>query len=393
MNLPPNQAQSEDDTHLPAARRRQAQRGLFGPLTVDERSQALESVVRRATPSIDFFLNSFFAGAVLGLALLLDSPFLILLGIFLAPLMVPAVGAALGVALGSPRHFSRNLLALLISAVLIFTTGWLAGQATQFGSSGDFSQAHLFAQFQWSGLVLLTIAGSLAAASLVREGQNPEVSSFLLSLGLFVPLSAAGFGLGSGISFLWPDGLVVFIIYLAWAILCGAITLAVIGFRPPTPFGYSLGAAILMAGILLFIGFTGAGAVFGGRIGLPTRTPTATSPPSLTPTASRTSSPSPTLAPTRTRTPTPSQTPTTTPAPIIAVIDTDEGTGVFVRKEPAGEGITTLLNGTIVYLLDEPPVEAGGVLWLHIYLPDRALYGWILQGLLSTATPLAPISP
>jgi hypothetical protein len=69
------------------------------------------------------------------------------------------------------------------------------------------------------------------------------------------------------------------------------------------------------------------------------------------------------------------------------VIDADEGTGAFVRKEPAGEAITTLLNGTVVHLLNEPAVEAGGVLWLHVYMPNRDEYGWILQRLVSTATP------
>jgi len=393
MNLPPNQTQPDDDPHLPAARRRQAERGLFGPLSVDERSQALESVVRKAAPNIDFYLNSIFAGAVLGMAFVLDSPFLVLLGIFLAPLMAPAVGVALGVALGSAKHFTRSLLALLISSTIVFTTGLIAGQAAHYGASGQNFQAHLFVQFQWPALLIMAIAGSLTSASLVREGQNTEVPSFLLSLGIFTPLSAAGFGLSSGIPFLWPDGLVVYFIYFAWATLCGAITLAIIGFKPPTPFGYSLGAVVLLAGILVFIGFTGAGAVFGGRLGLPTRTPTATLPPTITPTASRTSSPSPTATRTPTRTPTPSETTTATLAPIIAIIDAEEGTGVFVRKEPAGEGITTLLNGTIVYLLDEPPFEAGSVLWLHIYLPDRDEYGWILHGLLSTTTPPASVSP
>ncbi|MCL5428782.1 MAG: SH3 domain-containing protein [Chloroflexi bacterium] len=393
MNLPPNQTQPDDDPRLPAARRRQAQRGLFGPLTVDERSQALERVVRRAASGVDFFLYSFFSGAVIGLALLLDSPFLVLLGVFIAPLMAPAVGVALGVALGSARHFGRSVLALLVSALSVFATGWLAGQATQYGANGEVVQAYIYAQFQWPALVLLALAGALIASGLIREGQTPDVPSFLLSLGLFVPLSAAGFGLGSGLPFLWPDGLVVFFIYLAWATLCGAITLAVIGFRPPTPFGYSLGAAILLAGILVFVGFTGAGAVFGARIGLPSLTPTATLPPTLTPTASRTPTPSQTATATRTRTPTPSLTPTPTPAPIIAVIDAEEGTGVFVRAEPAGKGITTLLNGTIVHLLDEPPVESGGVLWLHIYMPNRDEFGWILQGLLSTATPQITVTP
>ena len=393
MTIPPNHTQPDGDPQLPAARRRHAERGLFGPLTVDERSQALENVVRSAAPNFDFFLYSFLAGAVIGMALLLDSPFLILIGAFIAPLMTPAVGVALAVALGSVRHFGRSIVAWMVSALLVFTTGWLAGQAAHYGANGDVVQAHVYAQFQWPALLLLAFSGSLIAASLIREGRNPEVPSFLLSIGLFVPLSASGFGLGSGIPFLWPDGMVVFAIYLAWATLCGAITLALQGFKPPTPFGYSLGAAILLAGILVFVGFTGAGAIVGARIGLPTLTPSATLPPSMTPTASRTPTPSPSASPTRTTTPTSSLTPSATPAPIIAVIDSDEGTGVFVRSEPAGEGITTLLNGTVIHILDESPVEAGGTLWIHIYIPQLDEFGWVRQRLVATTTPQSTPNP
>jgi uncharacterized membrane protein len=393
MNTPPNHTQSDNDPQLPAARRRHAERSLFGPLTVDERSQVLESVVRRAAPNADFFLFLFFAGTVFGLAILLDSPFLILLGAFIAPLMTPAVGAALGVALGSPRHFSRSLVALLIGALLVFATGWLAGLGAQYNPSGAFTQAHIYAQFQWTALILLTLAGALIAIFSIRDGQSLELPSFLLNVCLFAPLSAAGFGLSSGVPFLWPAGLVVFAIYLAWATLSATITLAIVGFRPPTPFGYSLGAAVLLAGVIVFIGFTGAGAVLGARVGLPTLTPSATLPPTLTLTASLTASPSPSATATRTRTATPSQTPSPTPAPIVAVIDSDEGTGVFVRSEPAGEGITTLLNGTVIHVLSEPPVEAGGTLWIRIYIPQLDEFGWVRQRLVATATPQSTVSP
>jgi hypothetical protein len=229
----------------------------------------------------------------------------------------------------------------------------------------------------------------MTAATSIREDRNPEVPNFLLAFGLYVPLAIAGLGLGSGIPHLWPEGLVLFAIHLAWATLCGAITLAAIGFRPPTMFGYSLSAAILLAGFLVFLGFTGAGAVFGARLGLPTLTPSPTIPPTASFTPSQTPSRTPTGTPTRTHTPTPSLTPSQTPTPIIAIIAAEDSSGAFVRTEPAGLAITSLLNGQVVHLLPEPPQSAGGQLWLHIYMPARDQFGWILQGLLVTATPRA----
>lgn len=384
MELPPNQTLPEDDPHLPAARRRYAQRSLFGPLDVDERSVALEEVARRAAPNFDFFLYSFFAGAVIAVSLLLDSPYLLLLGALVAPLMAPAVGVALGTALGSSRHFLRNLGALLLAGALVVLVGWLAGLAAQTQAA---AQAYLYARLEWSALIALGAVGALTAATMIRPGHNPEVPSLLLAYGLYVPLAAAGFGLGSGLPHLWPDGLVLFAIHLAVATLCGTVTLAVIGFRPPVWYGYSLSAAILLGAFLLFIAFTGAGAAFGARLGLPTLTPspTVTLTPSLTPTITTTPQPSATRTPSLT--PTQTQTPTATPTPILAVIAADEGSGAFIREEPAGLAITSLLNGQLVQLLPEPAKEAGGQLWLHVYLPGRDQFGWILQSLLATTTP------
>jgi hypothetical protein len=387
MQLPPTDSLPDNDPQLPAARRRQAGRSLFGPLSVDERSQALEELARRAAPNFDFFLYSLFAGAVIGLALLFDSPYLLLLGALIAPLMAPAVGVALGTALGSGRHFGRSLLGLLIGSALVFAAGWMAGLAAQGSNAGGGTLAQLFAQINWGAMLVMGVAGTLFAATIIREGHNADVPSFLLAFGLFVPLAVSGFGLSSGQPHLWPDGLVLFAIHLAWATLCGAITLSIIGFRPPTLFGYSFGAAVLLAGVLIFIGFSGAGAVYGARLGLPTWTP------SVTPTASATMTPSrtPTLTASATKSPTatasPSHTPSPTPTPIVALIDAEQGSGAFVRDEPAGEAIVSLLNGHVIHLLPEPVQSAGGQLWQHIYIPDRNEFGWILQNLIVTVTP------
>ncbi|MEX1246864.1 MAG: DUF389 domain-containing protein [Anaerolineales bacterium] len=384
MNLPPLDT-LPDDPQLPAARRRHAERSLFGPLSVDERSQALEQVVSRAAPDVDFFLYSLFAGAVLGLGFLFDSPYLLILGALIAPLLAPAVGAALGVSLGAPRHFGRSMVGLLIGCVLVLAAGYLAGLAAS-SSPRVLTLVHMHAQFYWLALITMAIAGMLTTSTLIRD-QNAELPSLLLSYGLFTPLAAAGFGLGSGLPHLWPDGLVVFGIHLAVAVLCGAGALLVAGFRPPTVFGYSMGAVVLLIGALVFVGFTGAGAVFGAHIGLATLTPSSTPTPSQTATASFTATPSPSATATRTSPPTPTQTLTPTPAPIVAIIDVEDGSGAVIRDSPAGQAFTTALNGTVVHILPEAAVEAGGQLWLHIYIPILDKDGWLLQRLVATATP------
>ena len=386
MNLRPSEAFPDNDPKLPPARRRRAQRSLFGPLDSDERSRTLEDVALRAAPSFDFFLFSLVAGAVIGLAFLLDAPYLVLLGAFLAPVMAPAVGVALGTALGSRAHFARSLVGLLLGSVLVLGAGFGLGTLSELWSWGVAGQALLYAQLHWPALAVLAAAGALTAATLISDEHDPGAPSLILSLGLFGPLCAAGYGLGSGIEHLWPDGLVIFTLHLAVATLSGAAALAVMGFRPGNLFGYSLGAAIALLGILLAIGLGGAGAVLGARLGLPTATPTAT--PTLTITPTSTYTPTATRTPTRTPSPTvtPSPSQTATPTPQLALIAAEEGSGVFLRDEPGGLAFTSLLNGTVVQLLPEAPESVGGQLWIHVYLPERDLDGWMLQDLMVTAT-------
>jgi hypothetical protein len=249
-----------------------------------------------------------------------------------------------------------------------------------------------------AGFVVLTLGSVMTTLWLVRSKRSAAVASVALSYELYVPLTVAGFGLGSGLEHLWPDGLVVFIIYLAWAALLSAVTLLFLGFRPLTIFGYTLGGAMLLLGILVVIGLSGAGVAFGGQVALPTPIP------SETPTPTQTFTPSPTLTPSLTPVP-PTQTPTSTatatitpsptltitpsPTPVYAVVNAVEGGGAVLRDQPGfgTEIITTVSNGTRVEILSEKPSEdAQGYFWHNVRIPDGR-EGWMLESTLLVATP------
>lgn len=390
METPPAEIQPDDPKQLPPARRRRARRRLITALTSDERVQYLEEITRRARPSFDFFLFSLLSGAVLTVGILLDSPHLLIIGALFAPLMAPLVGISLGVALGSPGSFGRSLGGLLIGSFLVIFVGALGGFASQLWAPSLYSQALLHASLSLPAFILLAIGAPITCASLVRERFNPAISSVAIAYALYIPLAAAGFGLGSGADFLWPDGLVVFAIHLAWATLLGAVTLAIMGFRPFSLFGYSLGGAVLLAGILLAIGSFGAGAVMVSNLALPTLSPT----PSLTPTPSPTLTPTPipptnTVTPTLTLTPspTPTRTPIPTPTPVLARIEVAGELGAILRAEPGGLPITSLINGTLVQILPDQPVILDGGIWVKVLVMESDIEGWILSSLLVTATP------
>jgi uncharacterized membrane protein len=387
MNLPHTEREPDNLENLPPARRRRAHR-LLAPLDADERAAFLDDLAHRTSSSFDFFLFSLLAGAVLSVGILMDAPALLVLGAILAPLMAPFIGIALGTVTGTARFFFRSLFGLLIASLLVFLVGALAGVAALPWMPLGLSQAHFHAQLSWPNFLVLAIGAIWTAAAIVHEDHNPSIPSVALAYELYIPLAIAGFGITSGVPHLFPDGLVIFVIYLAWGALLGAVTLAIIGFRPLTLFGYTLGAAMTLVGVILLIGLSGASAVLGAQLALPTSTPTATF--TITPTPTMTSTPiPPTATPTPTVTPSPTKpptiTPSPTPTPILALVQARLGGGALIRSEPNGRILGSLINDTLMKILPDS-VESNGTVWVHVVAPDGT-EGWMDQRVLVTATP------
>lgn len=159
---------------------------------------------------------------------------------------------------------------------------------------------------------------------------------------------------------------------------------------------------MILVGVILLIGLTGAGAVFGGQIALPTLTPSLTPVPStLTPTPTITLTPvPPTLTPTPTVTLTPEPTITSTvtpsPTPVLAYVAAPEDFGgAIMREEPGFNAtiITSMSNGTLVQVLSDNPVEKDNAFWVEVVDLKRDLRGWIVQALLIVATPAPNWTP
>ncbi len=399
MNFFTTDPTPDDPDSLPPARRRRARRMLV-PLEADERAAFLDELAHRASPSYDFFVLSIVSAIAITAGFFTEAPALLVLGAVLAPLMAPAVGVSLGTVISSPRLFLRSLAGLLFGCLLVFLSAWaLAGLARAWLPQSP-RLVHIFAQVSWPNFLVLAISAILTTAAMANaRGESHRLNtlfpSVALAYALYLPLAAAGFGLGTGIPHLWPDGLVVFALHLAWGILLGALTLAIMGFRPLTLFGYTLSGAVALAGVILLIGISGAGVVVGAGFGLPTPTPTLTATPTLTPTNTATPvPPTATSTPTLTLTPTltPTHTPTLTPTPILALVRTDFSEGARIRSEPGGETIGFLTNNTLVVLLPET-VAKDGVLWVRVIIPDGT-QGWIVQSLVTivTATPESTLS-
>ncbi|MFA5873452.1 MAG: SH3 domain-containing protein [Anaerolineales bacterium] len=414
-----------DLAHLPRARRRRAQRMLVPPAAV-ERAALLDDLARRAFPSFEFFLFAFLCGAILGAAYLLNAPALLLLGILLAPLLTPWVGLTLAAVTGSWRFFFLTLGGLLVAGALVFLTGALAGLAGRLWDNLPFYYARTHAQLWWPDLLVVALGAALLAIFFVRSEQKPilapspvprvpsenrdypagtgtvsqepglirgnrdYLASVMLAYGLFLPISAAGIGLGIGRDIggvtLWPNGLLVFLVHLALATLVGGIVLVVLRFKPMKASGYLLPVLLGLLSLMALVVFTGLATFI--RDGITTArhmapTPTTLILPSATPIVFQTPTPLPTSVPSATTLPTD----TLEPTPSYAIITSPELNGANVRTEPAsGTVVITLSNGLLVQVLPEIQ-NVGTITWVHIRVNN--VEGWVLQTVL-TATTLIP---
>lgn len=386
----------DDPERLPPARRRRARR-LLAPVDTDERAALLSRMAHRASPSFDFFLFSVIAGAVIAIAWLFNETALSVLGTLLAPFMAPVLGLALATVVGSLRFFFRSLIGLVIGGLFVFSLGALAGFAARPWFPLTYTLALDHAQLSWSNILLISVGAVLAAAGMVRSERSARLPSVALVYGLYLPLSASGFGLGGGLAGLWPEGLGVFAIYLAWTILLGAFTLAFLGFRPLTLFGYTLSGVLILFGIVLIIGISGVGAAFDAQIALPTPRPTRTATFTPTPTLTETMKP-PTLTATPTLTPsftsTATRTITPSPTPLLAFVAAGESGGAHLRAEPGFQAASLALlpNGALLQVLSDEVVQEGSGFWVHVRT-STGQEGWILQVLLVTATPAPTWTP
>lgn len=383
------------------ADRRRRRRRLLVPTGKTERALYLNEIAKRLNPSLDFFLFSFLAGLVIGIAILLDNPAIYILAALLSPFMAPVVGLGFSASVGSPRFFAQSVSSLLLGSAIVFFCGMISGWISRLFTNLTTDQTRFFTSFSVPGFILLIIGAALAIYLTVRvPKQRSLVASVALAYGIYIPVGVAGFGLTSKVAGLFPEALKVSGVHLFSVLLIGALVLILLKLRPFTFFGYLLTAVLLGVGVYTLVITSALGSALQmqvqpfvnatqtadtqSSVGLAFTTPTKTPQPVPTPTIATT--PTNTVPPTRT----PTITITPKPTPVWAKVFTNsEGySGVIVRKTPAwdGEYLASLLNEAVVQVLPETQL-VGNTVWAQIMLEDGRL-GWIVRNLLLTATPV-----
>jgi hypothetical protein len=257
--------------------------------------------------------------------------------------------------------------------------------------------ASIHSHLWWSNLLVLVLGSILLIISFVRSEQRPVLPSVMLAYELFLPLSAAGFGLGSGLADFWPNGILVFCVHLALATLVGLLTLFLMGFGPRRLPGCFLSLVIGLLALGTFIWLSGAANSLLQGLKIPSGAAPSQKTPAVTQTVDVSSTSTgtkiavttgPTYTPTLiiplTKTPTSTITPESTP--VYARVFTENAQGANVRSSPGSDTIlAALINDTLVEILPEVQI-VDGIIWLHIRTM-AGIEGWIIQALVVTATP------
>lgn len=413
LPAPPPESKEPPVTPPPvsAARRRRERRTLL-PRDPAGRSAVLVSLARRSYPSVEFFFYALLCGLVLGLGYLLDSPTVLVLGALIAPLMTPWVGMTLAAVTGSARFFTQTLAAIFVAAALAFTGAALSGVAARAFLPLTFNLGYYHSRLWPADLTILTLSAILLTITFLRTEDKPYLPSAMLAYQFFLPVAAAGFGLGSGNETFWPAGVLVFLTHLAWATFCSGLTLVLLRFWPRTLIASFVSLIIFLFMLITLVGLTGVGTnlLNGTVLSQPEPAPViaAASPtveseslsilvetPSLIPTLPF----KVTVLPTATfdvrmfSAVPPSETPTATlppePTPIYARIDVRGAGGAYLRKEPGGDVLLTLDNGDVVRVLPETK-EYDGRIYIHVIATrgEVSYEGWVIQTALVTATPV-----
>lgn len=401
MNLSSEPFPDPDSRNQTRSRRHKR---LVPPLNDETRSELVEKLANRVSPTFDFFLFALLSGVVIGLAFLFNSHALLIIAALLAPIMSPIIGVSLAAAIGTPRFFFLSLAGVLVGCLLVAITGAIMGIIPLIHSGTSFQQPVNFASVSWDGLLVLITGVCFTAIAILKKEQKPVLPSAAIAYVLFSTAVGIGFDLGRGNFQSALGGGSTLGFYILTAAVIGASLFFAFGFRPSSSAGYVLpGVLLILLGFMVvqFRPFSSdrflKGLLLAPRpssaetnsIVIHTPTPTvATAAITHTLLPSKTPSPKPTLI----KTPSLTMTPTGTFLEWVKV-DVTGQPEARLRDKPgfAGKEIMLIVNGTKVKLL--PGVEfKDNVYWAQVETIDGTI-GWMVHTVLSTSTPTVTITP
>lgn len=387
MSLPTSETTPDGLLSLPPSRRNRKP-VAYREATESERRGFLFALTNRAKCTTEHHTWLLGSSAILLFALIFNSPLLLVIATLTAPFLGPVMTPALAAATPSWSRFGRAMVNLLITLLVYFAAGWLAGMIPSPNGYLTLPHIHLLRSTWLEWLVVLG-ASALTTWFFLRSDEPARLSSALMTYLIFFPAALAGMLYQNSMDQAWMAAALIVLARLGAALLISLFVYWANGMVPVKLHGWLIAAAtILMA--LVAIGAYSASKLM--LTDAPTTPPMAETPIqslSASPTALP-ASPTP-IPPTATpiRTSTQTRTPTEAPTPAVTPVSARviAPNGVIVRWQPDSKAdvLTYMNQNGEVSLLGEQQV-VGTAVWEKVMIGDGEI-GWIMGRYLVTATP------
>lgn len=387
MSLPTSETTPDGLLSMPPSRRSRKP-VAYREASESERRGFLFALTNRAKCTAEHHTWLLASSAILLFALIFNSPLLLVTAALTSPFLGPLMSPALAAATPSWSRFGRALVNLLITLLVFFTAGWLAGMIPSSNGYMTLPHLHLLRSSSLEWLVVIA-ATTLTSWFFLRSEESARLSSALLTYLIFFPAALAGMLYQNSVDQAWMAAVLIVLARLGAALLISLLVFWANGMVPVKVHGWLIAASTTILALAAIGAFSVSKLILSEAPAAPQVTDVPAlaviaSPTSPTP-VSPTSTPVKTLTQTRTPTKAPTEVPTLAITPISAIVIAPNG--VIVRWQPDSKAdVLTFLNqdGEVSLLGEQALV--GTAVWEKIMTSDGEI-GWIMGRYLVTATP------
>lgn len=392
MNIPTSQTSPDGFNSLPPNQKRRMRLMIRSASEAEIEGFLHDDLQPKTALNPVYFVMLAFSALLLAVALLNNSPLLLLVALLCSPFNAPLMGLTLSAVIPSWGLMLRSFAALLFTAAVYFGAGWLAALPLARLTSGKGLPFLHLLEHGWLEWAALVVGSVLLAAMLIRQRETPRLASALVNALVFFPLGLAGWSLQSGSPNASAGLLLLCAAFAAVALLCSLITFWAAGLPPRRANGWALFILAIGLTALALFGFLSTQHHLWQATALNTTPPAVGTPtqpgvvlqPTQTPLPPTATLPAPTSA---VQNPVVTALPSITPTPTLVSALIRSDSGVIVRSEPSSTAsVVTYLNDlTEIVLLGETE-QKDGVVWEKVRLQDGKI-GWVSARFLMTATP------
>ncbi|HEX5774988.1 MAG TPA: DUF389 domain-containing protein [Candidatus Paceibacterota bacterium] len=167
---------------------------LFHNVTEAEKNQAIENIIRHASPRQDFFLMLILSISMAGFGVLLGSTVILIGSMLIAPLLYPLLSLSLGIIVADGKLITLSVYTMLKSVVLALTAAFLIGLLFAGAGLPDLALLGIEAGGAPSLIYafVAVIAGFAAAFATTKPNLNETLPGVAIAVTLVPPLAIAG---------------------------------------------------------------------------------------------------------------------------------------------------------------------------------------------------------